>query len=60
MNSHEYEQAKQHYIKSFKAEFDDYDLVDPRQDHNLEIREYDVLDSEPESENETNEITEEV
>lgn len=41
-----------------KSEFSDYDMNDPRQDHNQEIQEYDVLESEPESD--ADKITEEM
>ena len=55
----EYRRAKDYYIKVFKQEYEQqYDLTDPRLDHNLEIKEYDILDSEAESEDGV--ITEEV
>ena len=47
-----YKQLKAYTIKSFKLEYPDDDLNDPRQDHLHEIREYDILDSESESESE--------
>ena len=31
--------------KMFKEENSEFDLNDPRQDHNLEIKEYNILDS---------------
>ena len=55
-----YKEVKAFYIKAFKREYENYDLVDPRQDHNLEIKEYDILESEPESDEEPDIITEEV
>ena len=58
-NDDKYREVKQYFIKAFKTEYSDFDLVDPRQDHNLEIKEYDILESEPESDSEGI-ITEEV
>lgn len=58
-DAEKYKEVKQYFIKAFKDEYTEYDLTDPRQDHNLDIREYDVLESEPESGDE-GVITEEV
>ena len=58
-DNEKYKEVKQYFIKAFKDEYKEYDLVDPRQDHNMDIREYDVLESEPESGDE-DVITEEV
>ena len=44
-----YNDAKNYYIRVFKEQNPEYDLNDPRQDHNLEVREYDILESEDES-----------
>ena len=49
-NDEQYNNIKPKYIRMFKEENPGYDLNDPRQDHNLEIQEYDILDSEPEDE----------
>ena len=45
-----FNEIKPKYIRMFKEQNMEYDLNDPRQDHNLEIREYDILESESEDE----------
>ena len=52
----QYQEAKELYIKAFKNEYKEFDLTDPNQNHNYEVKEYDVL----ESESEESVITEEV
>ena len=54
-----YNKTKQMYIKVFKDENQGFDLNDPCQDHNLEIKEYDILDSEPESDSDDKSTIEE-
>ena len=49
MDPEAYTEAKSLFIKAFKEQHPDEDINDPRQDHNLEIGAYDVLDSEDES-----------
>jgi hypothetical protein len=50
-NAKSYGNMKQHYIKAFKKHYHAFDLHDPRESNTHEIREYDVLDSEPDSDN---------
>ena len=49
MGAEAYKEAKELYINAFKMEHKDVDMQDPRENHNLEIKPYDILDSEPES-----------
>ena len=44
----QYKEAKELYIKAFKQEYKEFDLNDPNQNHNFEIKEYDDLQSESE------------
>ena len=50
-DENQFHEVKSFYIRAFKQEHEGVDLNDPRQDHNHEIKEYDILESEPESEN---------
>ena len=52
MDATSYEEAKSLYINKFQEIHPDVDLNDPRQDHNMEILPYDILDSENEEEDE--------
>ena len=46
----QYDEIKSFYIKSFKKEYREDDLLDPRADNTLDVHEYDILDSEDEVE----------
>ena len=54
-NDNEYKEAKHYYIKAFKDQHKDVELTDPRANHLEDIKEYDVLESEPESDEESDE-----
>ena len=51
-DDNKYREIKAFYIKSFKSDHQDHDLNDPRQDNTMDIKEYDILESEPESDSE--------
>ena len=45
----QYKQIKDLYINAFKQANNTYDLNDPRENHLIEVREYDILESEDET-----------
>ena len=49
MDPEEFAEAKGLYINKFQEMNPDVDMDDPRQDHNMEIKPYDILDSEDEN-----------
>ena len=49
MDPEAFAEAKDLYINKFQEMNPDVDMNDPRQDHNMEIKPYDILESEDEN-----------
>lgn len=52
MEPNDFVEAKTLYINKFQQMHPEIDLTDPRQDHNMEIKPYDILESEEEDDEE--------
>lgn len=51
MDPQAFDEAKLLYINKFQEQHPDVDINDPHQDYNMEIKPYDILESEDENDN---------